>query len=72
MFLVLYNMFLWIYVNTQIHLIKDTVISLITSFIYPFGVNLILGIFRIPSLKMKKPKGKCLYKFSSFLENYIC
>ena len=64
--------FCGIYVNTQIHLIKDTIISLITSLIIPFGINLIPGIFRIPALKMKKPKGKCLYKFSSFLENYIC
>ena len=58
--------------NTQIHFIKDTIISLVTSLIIPFGINLIPGIFRIPSLKMKKAKGKCLYNFSSFLENYIC
>ena len=60
--------FCCIYINTQIHLIKDTIISLITSLIIPFFIILIPGIFRILALRMKKP---CLYKFSSFLENYI-
>ena len=60
--------FCGIYVNTQTHLIKDCIISLLTSFIYPFGMSLIPGLFRIPALRMKKP---CLYKFSSFLENYL-
>ena len=63
--------FCGIYVNTQIHLIKDTVISLILSLIVPFGINLIPGIFRILSLRMEKSYGKCFYKFSSFLENYL-
>ena len=61
-------MLLRIYVNTQTHLIKDCIISLITSLIYPFGISLIPALFRIPAIRMKKP---CLYKFSSFLENYI-
>ena len=60
--------FCGIYANTQIHLIKDSVISLITALIYPFPMSLIPGLFRIPAIKMKKP---CLYKFSSFLENYL-
>ena len=60
--------FCGIYVNTQTHLIKDCIISLLTSFIYPFGIILIPGLFRIPALRMKNP---CLYKFSSFLENYL-
>ena len=46
--------FCGIYVNTQIHLIKDSLISLITSLIY-FGINLIPGLFRIPAIRMKKP-----------------
>ena len=61
--------FCGVYVNTQIHLIKDCIIILLTSFIYPFGIILIPGLFRIPALRMKNP---CLYKFSSFLENYLC
>ena len=56
---------------TQIHLIKDTIISLITSLLLPFGLFLIPGIFRIPALKEEKQNLKCLYKFSSFLENYL-
>jgi len=60
--------FCGIYVNTQIHLIKDSVISSITSLIYSFGIILIPGLFRIPAIRMKKPY---LYKFSSFLENYL-
>jgi len=60
--------FCCVYVNTQTHLIKDSVISLIISLLYPFVIYLIPGLFRIPAIRMKKP---CLYKFSSFLENYI-
>ena len=63
--------FCGVYVNTQIHLIKDSFISLIISLIYPFAIYLIPGIFRIPSLRMKKHSGRYLYKFSSFLENYL-
>ena len=63
--------FCGIYVNTQIHLIKDTFISLIASLIYPFVVNLIPGIFRIASLRMENHSGKYLYRFSSFLGNNL-
>ena len=64
--------FCGIYINTQIHLFKDTVISLVTSLILPFGLYLIPGIFRIPALKIEKNGNKCLYKFSLVLENYLC
>ena len=64
--------FCGIYINSQIHLIKDSVISLITSLIIPFGLNIIPGMFRILSMKVKKPSRECLYKFSVFLENFIC
>ena len=63
--------FCGIYVNTQIHLIKDSIISLIASLIYPFILYLIPSVFRAIALKVKKFSGKYLYKFSSFLENYI-
>ena len=56
--------FCGIYINTQTHLIKDTIISFITSLIYPFGFYLIPGIFRIYSLKREKPY---IYKFADFL-----
>ena len=64
--------FCGIYINSQIHLIKDSVISLITSLIIPFGLNIIPGMFRILSMKVKKPSRECLYKFSVFLENFLC
>ena len=63
--------FCGIYVNTQLHLIKDSLMSLITSFFYPFIMFLIPGLFRIASLRVEKPSRKFLYKFSSLLENYL-
>ena len=57
-----------VYVNTQIHLIKDTLISYGLYLLYPFGLCLIPGIFRILSLSKKKPYKECLYKFSSILQ----
>ena len=39
-----------VYKNTQMHLIKDTLMSFGLSLIYPLAINLIPGIFRIPSL----------------------
>ena len=64
--------FCGIYINTQIHLIKDFIISLITSVIIPFVIYLIPGIFRIMALKAKKSNKKFLYQFSLFLENWFC
>ena len=64
--------FCGIYVNTQIHLIKDTLISLLSSFFIPFGLFLLPCIFRISSLNVEKPSLKLLYKFSQFLENWLC
>ena len=63
--------FCGIYINTQIHLIKDCIISLVTSLLIPFVFCIIPGIFRIPSLRVKKRKRKLLYKISSFLENWL-
>ena len=62
--------FCGIYVNTQIHLIKDAIISFSLSLIYPFGILLIPGIFRISALKAKKKDKKYLYKFSQFLQDF--
>ena len=64
--------FCGIYANTQLHLIKDSLISLIASFIIPFGLCLIPGMFRIPSLRTRKPNRKLLYKFSLIVENLFC
>ena len=53
-----------VYINTQTILIKDTLISFVTSMLYPFGLCLLPGFFRIPSLKKENDGNKCLYKFS--------
>ena len=57
-----------VYINTQIILIKDTIISFARSFIYPFVKYLIPGIFRIPALNSKKEDGQYLYKISLILQ----
>ena len=58
--------FCYVYKNTQIPLIIDTISSFITSMIYPFGIYLLPAIFRISALKDKKKE--CMYKFSSLLQ----
>ena len=62
------SMFCAIYKNTQIHLIKDTLISLGISLLYPFGLYLLPGFFRIPSLSNKHKKKKCLYNMSKLFQ----
>ena len=54
-----------VYKNTQIILIKDTIISFSLSMVYPFGLNLLPGLFRIPAIKAKNQKG--IYKFSQLV-----
>ena len=68
------SLFCYIYENTQIHLLSDTLISFGFSLLYPFGIYLLPGIFRIPALSNGKKdnklniKGKYLYNFSKFLQ----
>ena len=62
------SMFCAIYRNTQIHLIKDTLISFALSLIYPFAIYLLPGIFRIAALSNPKNKREYLYKFSNILQ----
>ena len=57
-----------VYKNTQIHLIKDTLISFGLSLIYPLLIYLIPGAFRIISLRAKKANKECLYKISKMLQ----
>ena len=54
-----------VFKNTQIILIEDTLISFGISMLYPFGINLLPGLFRIPALK--KRNKKCLYKLSIYI-----
>ena len=57
-----------VYVNTQIHLIKDSVISFGLYLFYPIFLCLIPEIFRIPALKPGKNNRECLYKFSKITQ----
>ena len=56
-----------VYKNTQIILINDTLISFALSMLYPFGLNLLPGMFRIPALRSEKNDKKCLYTIGSLL-----
>ena len=57
--------FCGIYRNTQIHLLKDSLISYITSLITPFGIYIFPSIFRILALRKKS---KILYILSKLLQ----
>ena len=57
-----------VYQNTQIHVIINTLISFGLCFLYPFGLSLLPGIFRIPSLRTSLTDKECLYKFSQMFQ----
>ena len=56
-----------VYKNSQITLIENTFSSFVLSLAYPFAINLLPGIFRIPALKAKIKEKKCLYTFGSLI-----
>ena len=62
--------FCGVYINTQTHLIKDSVISFGISLLYPFGIYLLPGIFRIFALKNKKKDRSIIYKISKILQMF--
>ena len=57
--------FCCVFVNTQISLIKDSAISYGLSMLYPFGLNLLPGILRIPSLRNNRRR--ILYNISKIV-----
>ena len=59
--------FCGIYKNTQIHLIKDSLLSFATGLITPLAISLFPGIFRILALKNHN---ECFYKFSTILQMF--
>jgi len=69
--------FFWIYLgcfcavykNTQIHLLLDVATSFSISFVTPFIIILLPSFFRVLSLKNKRGKNQCLFKFSNLLQN---
>ena len=68
--------FFWIYLgcfcavykNTQIHLLIEVTSSFNISLISPLFIILLTSIFRLLSLKIRKP---ILFKFSNFLLNLV-
>ena len=69
----LFMIFFWYYIscfcaaykNTKIILIEDTILSFTFTLLYPLILNLLPGLFRIPSLKSNKKK--VLYKISNYI-----
>ena len=70
-FLYYLSCFCAVFKNTQLHLIKDTIICFVLSLIYPFGLYLLPGIFRIPSLRNTEQNKKIIYNFSKFIESIL-
>ena len=66
-FLYFISCFCSIYPNTQIILICDTIISFGLSMLYPFGLYLLPGMFRISALRAPKKDKDCLYKLGQIL-----
>ena len=56
-----------VYKNTQIILINDTLLSFGLSMLYPFGLNTLPGIFRIPALKAVNKNKKYLFRISGLV-----
>ena len=56
-----------VYQNTQNILIENTLSSFALSLLYPFGLNLIPGLLRIPSLKNHSGCSKCIYFISKII-----
>ena len=61
--------FCGVYVNTQIHLIKDSLISFFLSFVYPLGYFILACSLRLCSLNSKNKNKECLYKLSQFIQD---
>ena len=57
-----------VYNNTQIPLIKDTLISFGISLLLPLGLNLLPGIFRLSALKAENKDKKCIYYIGQIIQ----
>ena len=72
----LFTLLFWYYLgcfcatfkNTQYHLLKDSSISFGLSMIYPFFINLLPGLIRIPSLRDVNKNKEFLYILSKFIQ----
>ena len=64
------SMFGVIYKNTQIHLLKDTLMSFGLSLFFPFLIYLLPGFLRIPAISSRKKDKKFLYNLSKVLQSF--
>ena len=56
-----------VYKNTQIPLIINTLSCFLLSLLYPFALNLLPGMFRIPALKSEKKDKECEYNIGNLI-----
>ena len=78
-FIILFFLFFWYYlssfcsvfINTQISLLIDTIISFSISLFYPFIIVIITCSMRYCALKAEKKNKKCLYNFSDILGDFL-
>ena len=56
-----------VYKNTQTILIEDSFLSFFLAMLYPLGINLIPGIFRIVALRDPKKGRNCIYSLSKII-----
>ena len=56
-----------VYKNTQLFLIKDSMVSLLMSLLYPFGLYLLPTALRIIAIRDKKKRLSFLYKLSDII-----
>jgi len=61
--------FCGVYINTQVHLIKDSLVSFLLSLIYPFGIFFLPCMLRKLSLSDKNKDRECIYKLSQFVQD---
>ena len=57
-----------VYLNTQMFIFKNALISFAMSLIYPFFFSIFHGMFRTCSLNSKQKNKECIYKTSRFLQ----
>ena len=67
-FWILLSSFGAVYQNSQLIVFENTLVCLAMSLIYPFFINIIPCIFRIPSLRSNSKDQQCIYNFSKFLQ----
>ena len=61
------SMFCAVYKNTQIHFIKDSIISFSICLIYPFAFYFISSALRVCSIRDKQKRFECIYKLSDII-----